>query len=305
MLPESEPLKGFCYGVVNEINQHRGLTWKQCHLFNAEEKEAILQAVPILHAFLANLERLEATKETYTEFKNELHSLRSNNRFIISRVDRRFRAYVMEWRLFLDHWKKYIDDGAQTESWPDDEEKQKYIEDFQKLYADTTMKAYENCPEYVIAYTIRNHVSHAANCVYAAHVGYDGNRVAISRDALLSEHKISKSQREVVEKQDDYIDLEWVADGSMSAMQTVMETLIGYQIDSNVVNATVALVGAYERIKEAGIDAHFWMYFGKQKIMDNGAIDIEYQSFDFDSYVAVARYLRGLGVFEKAGETQE
>ena len=248
---------------------------------------------------------MEATKEAYTEFKNELLSLKSDNRFNIARVDRRFRAYVMECRLFLDHWKKYIDDGAQTKSWPDDEEKQQYVEGFQKLYEDTTTDAYENNPEYVIAHAVRNHVSHAANCIYAAHVGHDGNRVAISRDALLSEHKISKSQREVVEKQDDYIDLKWVADGSMSAMQTVMETLIGYQIDSDVVNATVVLIGAYERIKEAKIDAHIWIYFGKQKIMDNGAIDIEYQKFDFDSYVAVARYLRGLGVFEKAENEQE
>ena len=234
-----------------------------------------------------------------------MHGIQSDNRFNIARVDRRFRAYVMEWRLFLDHWKKYIDDGAQTKSWDDGEVKQQYIADFQKLYVDITTDAYENCSEYVIAYAIRNHVSHAANCIYAAHVGHDGNKVAISRDALLSEHNVSASQREVIEKQEEYIDLEWVADGSMSAMQTVMETLIGYQIDYDVVNATIALVGAYERILKAGIDAHLWMYFGKQTPMNNGAIDIEYQKFDFDSYVTVALYLKGLGVFEKAGKMQE
>lgn len=306
MLPESESLKGFCYGVINEIDQHgnRGLTWKQCHLFNPEEEEAILQAAPILYIFLGNLERLEATKEAYTEFKNELHSLQSDNRFNISRVDRRFRAYVMEWRLFLDHWKKYIDDGAQTRSWPDGEEKQQYVEGFKKLYVDATTEAYENSAEYVIAYAIRNHVSHAANCIYAAHVGCDGNRVVISRDALLSEHNVSKSQREAIKGQDKYIDLEWVADGSMSAMQKVMETLVGYQIGSDVVNATIVLVGAYERIRKAGIDAHFWMYFGKQTKTAYGAIDIEYQPFDFDSYVMVAQYLKGMEVFENTEDKQ-
>ena len=302
----SDPLSGFCYCTVSETDEkgNHGLIWTRCTLFNEEEEDAIQEAGRILDRFFINVERMNAVIEAYQEFINDLHSLNSGGRDEIARLDRRFRAYVMEWRLFLDHWKKYIEDGAQTEGWSENE-KNDYIEAFKKLYDTVTKAAYESIQEYVVANPIRNHVVHANNSIYHAHVGVDGNQACISRDALLNDHHISASQREIVEKLDEQIDLEWVADGSLKAMQEVNEAFIRYQIDSDVITATVALVGAYERIRKEKIDAPMWMFIRSSTKKKDGKINLSYQQFDFGRYVRLAVYLsKVMNTVKKEGDNK-
>ena len=72
----------------------------------------------------------------------------------------RLRSYLFDWKLFLEHWKKYIDDGAQTVYWTNKAGSDKYVKAYQKYYTDVTRNAYDSCPEYVLATAIRNHVAH-------------------------------------------------------------------------------------------------------------------------------------------------
>ena len=77
-----------------------------------------------------------------------------------------------------------------------------------------TSSTYDKCEEYVLATAIRNHIVHANNAIYSGHIGSDGNKVSISRDALLTESNISSSQRNVIKKQNEMIDLSVVAEKS-------------------------------------------------------------------------------------------
>lgn len=295
MLEKSDELKGLCYGIISEVDAqgNRGIVWKQCDLFTNEETQAIRKAAEILSVFFDNLERLDAIQEAYQEFLEELRSARSDSRFVIALIDRRFRAFVMEWRLFLDHWKKYIDDGAQIRSREQGAEKEEYIRKFKELYSKTTTEHYDNCDSYVIAHAIRNHVVHANRSIYHAHISLDGNRVYISRDALLSETNISASQREVLLRQNKEIDLVKIATESLKAAEEIMDELIRYQIDRDVIDATIALTGTFQRIATAGITAHIWMFF-----MPTGKSEMDYQLFEFDRYKSLAEHLIRMGIIE-------
>lgn len=232
-LSDLHPFNGlhYCDRETSLPNGRKSLNWVKCEIFTSEEVQSISDAATVLERLFDNLNRLDGAKDAYQEFKTELESLVSNDSFALATVDRRFRAYVFEWKLFLDHWKKYIDDGAQTMHWKNQSGAEKYITAYQELYKYVTSTIYDGCEEYVLATAIRNHVVHANNVVYGAHIGLDRNKVFISRDTLLSESNISASQRDVIKKQDELIDLAVVAEKSLKAAETVMEELLNFQID--------------------------------------------------------------------------
>lgn len=337
-LSDFHPFNGlhYCDREAELPNGRRSLNWKKCELFSDEEEKSISNAATILERLFDNLNRLDAAKDTYQEFKAELESLISNDQFAIATVDRRFRAYVFEWKLFLDHWKKYIDDGAQTKYWKDQTGSESYIAAYQKLYKDVTSSTYDSCDEYVLTTAIRNHVVHANNAVYSAHIGPDGNKVFISRDALLSESNISASQREVIEKQDELIDLAVVVEKSLDAAEKVMEELLNFQIDNENIEAALTLLNANNKITEAGILSDRWIIFKPgevqwepsltqsvtlQRVKDEAgnpvdepgitmplmtpAVGLTYQYLNWQGYIAFAGFLKYLYESGKWQEIQD
>lgn len=233
--------------------------WKKCDLFTPAEVEDIYSASVVIGRLFENLFRLDAARDAFREFEDDLKSLSSNDPFAIATVDRRLRSYLFEWRLFLDHWKKYIDDGAQTVYWTDKTGSDKYVKAYQKYYADVTRNAYESCPEYVLATAIRNHVAHAQNAINSNDIGPAGNRVYISRDALLKELKKGKTQEETIKRQPELIDLYVVAKKSLEAAEMVMDQLLDFQIDKEYISAAVMLLKAKAKIDESGIVSDSWM----------------------------------------------
>lgn len=242
---------------------NRKVRLAHCTLFDTDEVEDILGASIVLERLFDNLFRLDAAREAFNEFEQELNSFCSNDSFAIATVDRRFRAYVFEWKCFLDHWKKYIDDGAQTKYWSNQAERKKfieaYIEAYKKFYKDVTEDGYDNCEEYVLATAIRNHVVHANKSVYSYNISPSGNKVYIHRDALLSETHIGKSQRELIEKQEQKIDLYIVAKKSLEAAEKVMGQLMNFQIDNELVCSSQMLINAFDKIQSEGIRSEIWM----------------------------------------------
>ena len=337
-LSDYKPFNGlhYCDRETTLPNGRKKLNWQKCDLFSDNEVSSLLTAASVLEHLFDNLNRLEAARDAYREFRLELDSLISNDQFAIATVDRRFRAYVFEWKLFIDHWKKYIDDGAQTKHWKDKSGAEKYIDAYQKLYRDVTTNAYDSCEEYVLATAIRNHVVHANNAVYASHVGPDGNGVFISRDQLLSESNISASQREVIERQDELIDLAVVAEKSLSAAEQIMEELLDFQIDLENTQAAYTLLKANERINAAGIKSDRWMIFQPdevkwepsltqsvtmQRLKDEEgkpvndppitmplmtpSVGLSYQYLNWQGYIAFAGYLKHLYESGKWQEIQD
>lgn len=273
-LPEitGKMISGICYAAEQEaiFPENKRIYWKQCELFSEEECNAIGKAAKVLERLFDNLFRLNAAKDAYIEFQEELNNLRSNDPFVMATVDRRFRAFIFEWKMFLDHWKKYIDDGAQTKFWKcetEDQvaEAQNYIKGYQQLYKDVTSTTYDSCEEYVLANAIRNHITHANNAVNSSHIGPEGNAVYISKRHLLTDSKISASQRIIVEKCDDFIDLTVVAEKTLAATEHIMEELLNYQVDTDYIDASLILIQAHNKIIETGITSNQWVIFNPEE----------------------------------------
>ena len=117
---------------------HNQLGFHGCNLFDETETASIKTSVAVLNRYFTNLDRLDGVKDAYQEFKNELENLDSRNPRSKSTVDRRFRAFILEWKLFLDHFDRYVIDGAQTGYWKgvSEAEKEQYLAAFRRYFDD-------------------------------------------------------------------------------------------------------------------------------------------------------------------------
>lgn len=93
------------YYFTKEGNQY---TPHKCPLFDDEELFRLNAAVQIMKRFFKNLKRSFASSEAYNEFVEAAHSVKSDNPYARAEVDRRFRAFIFEWKLYTEHWKNYI-----------------------------------------------------------------------------------------------------------------------------------------------------------------------------------------------------
>lgn len=243
--------KGLVYEEKAPSNDlhNRGIL-RQCTLFTDEETKEISSAAIVMEKLFKNIERSIATEKAYHEFQDELRNLNSGDKYAIAEVDRRFRAYVMEFRMFLDHWKKYISDLKKTDK--------NYGFVYEKLYNDVTHEAYDTCEEYALAYYLRNYVVHAYDSIDSFHIDGYRNEVYVSRDNLLRTD-MPKHARLVIKKQPELINLSVVAEKSLASLQKVQENLINYQINEDVAQAALKLLNAKKRIDEAGIQSNLWM----------------------------------------------
>ena len=251
------PFKGLVYEEMppsNDFNSRRIL--KQCTLFTDEETKEISNAAFVMEKLFKNIERSIAAEKAYNEFKDELRNLKSGDKYAIAEVDRRFCAYVMEFRLFLEHWKKYISDLKKINK--------HYGSIYEKLYSDVTHEAYDTCEEYVLAYCLRNYVVHAYDSIDSCYIDGYRNEVYISKKNILKIN-MPKNARLVIQKQPELINLSVVAEKSLASLQKVQENLINYQINEDVVQAVLVLLNAKKRIDEAGFQSNFWMLIEDHK----------------------------------------
>lgn len=285
------PIQGLCYSIpaADSKDPHNRGTLVQCNLFKESEVRSIAAAISEMEKLFFNMDRSIAVREALQEFKETLSSLTSDNKYDTARVDRRFRAYVMEFRLFLDHWKKYIGDLKKQDK--------QYGETYEKLYQNVTKNAYDSNDSYVLATVIRNYVVHGYNSINHAHVSDDTREVFIDRDSLFK-IDVAASARPIIQRQDEEINLLHIAEQSFQVLQTVQEQLMDLQITSTIVEAALTLLNAKKQIDDAGIVSDHWMLIENQeqkevawqgKIMRG--IDLTYRHLNWDGYIAVAEYV--------------
>lgn len=262
---------------------HLQLGFHGCKLFNEEETISIKSAVSVLDRYFTNLDRLDGVKDAYQEFKDELKNLDSKNPRSKATVDRRFRAFILEWKLFLDHFDRYIKDGAQTGYWRgvSDAEKDVYLAAFRR-YFDDVKDPQQQSDAFNLAAVIRNHVQHANDAIDRT----DWKKIFISRDKLLADERVNTSQKTVLQKQAEFIDLETVADGAVEVIQRIHEQLLNFMVDGETIDAAVTLLNAHNRIEEAGIKSDRWVICGLSEFelvdRDTGKTITEIQKSDPD-----------------------
>ena len=258
-------LDGLCYCSSEETlpDGRLSLKWEQCKIFTPEEVERIEKAAVVMERLFENLFRLDAAKEAFQEYKDQLKFTTSGHSSERAVADRRFRAFILEWKLFLDHWKNYIENGAQTKYWADKSDAEKYIAAYKLLYKDLIDEA-EKCDAFVVAWAIRNHVAHADNAISWFPVDQNGAKALIAKSVLLERCNADRRaqwQKDAIERQPDMIDLTAVGEQALAEADKIMEGLLQFQIDDDNTAAAVTLLKAQTRIEEAGIKADRWMIF--------------------------------------------
>lgn len=258
-------LDGLCYCSFEETlpDGHKSLHWEQCKIFSPDEVDNINKAAVVMERLFENLFRLDAAKEAFQEYKDQLSSTTSGHSQEKAIADRRFRAFILEWKLFLDHWKNYIENGAQTKYWSDRSDAEKYVNAYKQLYEDL-IDAAEKCDAFVVAWAIRNHVAHADNAISWFPVDQNGAKALIAKSVLLERCNTDRRaqwQKSAIERQPDMIDLTAIGEQALAEADKIMEGLLQFQIDDDNTAAAVTLLEAEKRIEEAGIKADRWMIF--------------------------------------------
>lgn len=227
-----------------------------CTLFPEDKVKELFDAATTVEKLLSNMMRITAVVETNDELLAELQKINSDDRLTIARIDRRFRAYVMEFKLFLYHWEKYISDLKKINK--------KYGDLYENLYRTITKAAYDTCEEYVLATVLRNYVVHAYDSISHLHIDGGNSKAYVLKDDLLH-FKMSAAAKKVVQKQPELINLAVVAQKSLEALHKIQEILIEYQLTEDVVEAVNKLLNAKTIVDESGIKADLWFALKEQK----------------------------------------
>ena len=237
---------------------HTRYATNACNFFDETEIAAIRDSAEILGRFFTHLDRLQGVEDAYQEFKDELKNLNREDQKSLHTVDRRFRAFILEWKLFLDHYGCFIENGAQTIYWKTvkAEDKEEYQQTFRRFYSDIMNPSLQS-EAFNVAIAIRNYVQHANNSVDFT----DWKTVFIDRNKLLGRSRIKKEQRKALEAQPEKINLENIAESALVEIKKIHERILTFMLDSETASAATTLLKAYERITNKGINADRWMIF--------------------------------------------
>lgn len=258
-------------GVYYFRKQDSQVTPIRCNLFSDDELFRVGIAVLIMERLFKNLGRSEAVKAAYEEFIEETKKPSSDNPYEVETVDRRFRAFAFEWKLYTEHWKSYIFDLDES-VWPDE-----FVAGYKDIYRKLMGEAFGN-PDFVVAHILRNYVSHANDAINRSHVDGTNNKFCIYRTTLEkflqgSIDKTSNSRRKdelqdqlnILKTQDELIDLSIAAEKAMVWLEKCEKTLLDYQVaEPQLLQACNILTKVKQRIDEANIQSDVWEFWTTQ-----------------------------------------
>lgn len=255
-----EPILNGIYYFKRNGNQ---VTPVKCRLFNYEEEFRIETAVHIMDRLFGNLNRSVAAGEAFDEFIEETSKPNSDNPFAREIVDRRFRSFIFEWKLYTEHWKKYIyelDDSAYLDE---------FVAGYKDLFKQLMDYAYKNS-DFVLAHVIRNYISHANDAIHHSHIDGKNNQFFAKRDILIAflNESIGKakgkqktnleSQLSLIQGQEELLDLAVVAEKAMDQLRIIETALMNYQLEPQTLQSINILLDAKRKIDEAGIENDLW-----------------------------------------------
>ncbi len=190
----------------------------------------IQTAVKNLMPLVENVYRINAVVDAACEYHETLKSLNSDNVEQMLIADRRFRAYVLEFDMFLDYWESYIAHHKKIDGTSSDE----LVKNYKALFKNLTRNAYDNHVEYQLLDMIRNHTAHVQSPVNRIQVGIDGNEAYASRDVLLRKCTRGDNKKNILKAQPDEIVLSPIVNVTRECLEEVHAGLIDYQIDDLV-----------------------------------------------------------------------
>lgn len=150
----------------------------------------IHQSDPIIN----NHQSREMIVESAKEYNEALKALKSDNISELLRLDRRFRAYTLEFDMFLDYWEAFIAHHKRIDGSSDKE----HTDNYKQLFDNLTHNEYNNHLEYQLLDMIRNVTAHVQSPVNHIHVGVGGNEAYADRDVLLAKCKNGENKKNII-----------------------------------------------------------------------------------------------------------
>lgn len=187
-------------------------------------------AIKLLTPLVEDVYRINAVVDAAKEYHETLKALNSDNVEQMLIADRRFRAYVLEFDMFLDYWQSNIAHHKRIDGTSSDA----LVANYKTLYRILTTTAYDNHVEYQLLDLIRNHTAHVQSPVNRIQVGNCGNEAFASRDVLLSKCTSGENKKNILKAQPDEIVLSPIVDVTKSCLEDIHAGLIDYQIDELV-----------------------------------------------------------------------
>lgn len=258
--PNDPPFKNGIYYYTKKDNP---IHPTRCELFDDEELLRISVAAQIMEHLFKNLERSSAVRKAFDDFINETKKPKSSNMYEVEEVDRLFRFFITEWKMYTEHWKKYIF-KLEDSVFPKD-----FAVGFQQLYNNIIDSAFKD-PDFVMAHTLRNYVSHSDTAIQSSHIDgisnkYKIHRVTLERFLKDSISKLSGKKKRgveeqliIIEEQDELIDLAMVAEKAMVWLDKCETVFMTYQIEPQLIQSCNILAEAKQRIDKAGIASDVW-----------------------------------------------
>ena len=224
-------------------------------------------AINRINPLVENVYRINPVKDSAQEFRDTLTSLNSDNVESMLIADRRFRAYVLEFDMFLDYWETAIahykkNNGEVTED-------PQVLTAYKQLFRNLTSTAYDNHVEYQLLDLIRNQTAHVQSPVNRIHVGINGNEAYSSRDVLLKNCKSGENKKKILRSQPEEIELSTIVDVTENCLQSIHAGLIDYQIDDPIMEELKHIKCFFEYIISKGHLFEPWVLMDDKTIPPN------------------------------------
>ena len=211
------------------INGHqpREMIFEVFENVSLKEVQRLEMAINRLRGVVENAYRIFAISESAKEYNEALKALKSDNISDLLRLDRRFRAYALEFDMFLDYWEAFIAHHKRIDGSSDKE----HTDNYKQLFDNLTHNEYNNYLEYQLLDMIRNVTAHVQSPVNHINVGVSGNEAYADRDVLIAKCKNGENKKNILKAQPKEIELTSIVNVTAKCLERIHDGLIDYELD--------------------------------------------------------------------------
>lgn len=253
------------------INGHqcREINLEEAKDISPEEVQRLDTAISKLRGVVENAYRIQPIFEASKEYNEALKTLNNDNISGLLRLDRRFRAYAMEFDMFLDYWETSIAHYKRIDGSNDKE----YIDRHKQLFKDLTHNAYDNHLEYQLLDMIRNLTAHVQSPMNHIRIGVSGNEAYADRDVLLAKCKNGKNKMNILKTQPKEIELTSIVNVTTECLNKIHDELIAYELDDLVIEECKILNSFIQNANLKGMLQNPWIMWDED-VPEKGAYHI-------------------------------
>ena len=192
----------------------------------------------ILFSLLKNTDRIKYVEYTYDEYKQFKESVQKPTKTDWINLERKTRSFFLEFNVFLEHWKKRIDQHTRKD-------------EFAELFIQKTHQAYDNSKEYALSTIIRNYIVHNAGIIQGMIWGACKLDVGFYICELIKDEGMTKNKKDFLKSlPEQYYFLNPIMAGTLDKLQEIQKDLVAFTIDDKTQDALNIISEGIKNIKE-------------------------------------------------------